>query len=70
MQAENISETRELHKKAYDAGVLGAMWPAKYGGTPPDAVDTFHDLILWDELARWSLAAAVTVVALKCFVLT
>jgi len=42
----------ELHKKAYDAGVLAAMWPKEFGGTPPEDVDAFHDLILVDELSR------------------
>lgn len=42
----------ELHKKAYDAGILAAMWPAEYGGTPPEGCDPFHDLILIDELSR------------------
>lgn len=43
---------KELHKKAYDAGLYGAMWPAAYGGTPPQYCDAFHDLILIDELSR------------------
>jgi len=42
----------ELHQKAYEAGVYSAMWPKEYGGTPPDQVDAFHDLILIDELSR------------------
>lgn len=50
---------------AYDAGVLGAMWPREYGGTPPPGsegawsgawsgvkVDPFYDLIMYDELSR------------------
>lgn len=28
------------------------MWPKEYGGTPPENVDAFHDLILIDELSR------------------
>ena len=43
---------RDLHKKAYDAGIYGAMWPQKYGGTPPKNCDPFHDLIMIDELSR------------------
>jgi alkylation response protein AidB-like acyl-CoA dehydrogenase len=43
---------RELHKKAYDAGILAAMWPKEFGGTPPEGCDAFHDLILVDELSR------------------
>eukprot|EP01113_Clastostelium_recurvatum_P047952 TRINITY_DN8630_c0_g1_i3.p1 TRINITY_DN8630_c0_g1~~TRINITY_DN8630_c0_g1_i3.p1 ORF type:complete len:443 (+),score=72.91 TRINITY_DN8630_c0_g1_i3:66-1331(+) len=42
----------DLHKKAYDAGILAAIWPAEYGGTPPPDFDAFHDFILHDELAR------------------
>lgn len=43
---------RELHEKAYKAGVYGAIWPKEYGGTPPEDFDAFHDFILVDELAR------------------
>jgi acyl-CoA dehydrogenase len=53
---------KELHDKAYKAGIYAAMWPAQYGGTPPERCDAFHDLILVDEIARcgaggllWSL---------------
>lgn len=28
------------------------MYPAEYGGTPPEDCDAFHDLIIIDELAR------------------
>jgi len=42
----------ELHLKAYAAGINGAIFPAEYGGTPPENYDAFHELILWDELAR------------------
>merc|ERR1712166_1346748 len=42
----------ELHKKAYDAGLYGSMWPKEYGGTPPKDADAFHDLIYNDELSR------------------
>ena len=44
---------KELHEKAYNAGIYGAAWPKEYGGTPPEGgFDAFHDLILIDELAR------------------
>ena len=43
---------RELHVKAYEAGIGGAIFPALLGGTPPAGFDAFHELILWDELAR------------------
>lgn len=42
----------ELHQKAYDAGILSCMWPKEYGGTPPEDIDAFHDLIFVDELSR------------------
>jgi hypothetical protein len=38
----------ELLPKAYAAGVLSAMWPKEWGGTPPEGVDKpdpFHDLV-------------------------
>ena len=43
---------KELHEKAYKAGIYGAMYPAEYGGTPPQDCDSFHDLIMIDELSR------------------
>jgi len=56
---------KALREKAYAAGLYGAMWPAAFGGTPPEGsegtwhgswagtkVDPFFDLIMWDELAR------------------
>lgn len=52
-------QTEELREKAYAAGIYGALWPAEYGGTPPEGslgswqgVDPFFDFILNDELAR------------------
>jgi alkylation response protein AidB-like acyl-CoA dehydrogenase len=45
----------ELRQKAYDAGLLAALWPTALGGTPPEGVEranAFHDLILVDELSR------------------
>ena len=56
-----------LARKAYAAGILGAMWPRAHGGTPPDGseragewhgssavtqCDPFFDMILFDELCR------------------
>ena len=39
--------------KAYQAGIYSPMWPAKYGGTPPEGGwDAFMDLIWCDEMAR------------------
>ncbi len=65
--------------QAYAAGIGGAIFPAEFGGTPPEgcvraalalllccsslrltllfrvrSFDAFHELILWDELARSS----------------
>eukprot|EP01084_Bolivina_argentea_P183358 316415_1 len=42
----------DLREKAYAAGIYGAMYPKEYGGTPPKDCDTFHDLIMIDELSR------------------
>ena len=50
----------ELYKKAYDAGIYGAIWPKEYGGTPPQGFDVFHDLILIDELARSSAGGLIS----------
>ena len=44
-----------LRKKAYNEGIYGALWPKKFGGTPPEGTnkaDNFHSLIWHDELAR------------------
>jgi alkylation response protein AidB-like acyl-CoA dehydrogenase len=43
---------RELHEKAYKAGIYGSNWPVEYGGTPPENYDIFHELVFWDEVAR------------------
>jgi len=42
----------ELHRKAYLAGIQGVLYPKEFGGTRPDDFDSFHEIILWDELAR------------------
>lgn len=41
-----------LHKRAYELGIQGILYPNEYGGTQPDDFDTFYEIILWDELAR------------------
>lgn len=45
---------RDLHVKAYEAGIFGCYWPKQYGGTPPEGgvCDLFHEFIFWDELLR------------------
>eukprot|EP01116_Phalansterium_solitarium_P012522 TRINITY_DN288_c1_g1_i2.p2 TRINITY_DN288_c1_g1~~TRINITY_DN288_c1_g1_i2.p2 ORF type:complete len:426 (-),score=189.53 TRINITY_DN288_c1_g1_i2:153-1430(-) len=43
---------KELHEKAYAAGIQGLIYPKEYGGTRPDDYDAFYELILADELAR------------------
>ena len=43
---------RELHEKAYAAGIQGVLYPKEWGGTRPADFDAFHELLLWDELAR------------------
>lgn len=43
---------RELHAKAYAAGLGGLIYPKEYGGTQPDDFDPFYELIMIDEMAR------------------
>jgi len=44
----------DLHERAYKAGMYGAFWPKKYGGTTPNEQesDMYHYFIFYDELAR------------------
>lgn len=50
---------KELHRKAYEAGVSGILYPESYGGTLPGGAqkDMFHELILWDEVSRETIGA-------------
>jgi len=63
----------ELRRKAYEAGLYGAIWPRELGGTPPEGsegpwqgaweavgVDPFFDMIMWDELARCGSGGTVS----------
>lgn len=45
---------KSLHETCYQAGMYGAFWPEKYGGTFPteENHDMFHYFIFYDELAR------------------
>jgi alkylation response protein AidB-like acyl-CoA dehydrogenase len=43
---------RELHEKAYAAGIGGLIYPREYGGTQPSDFDPFYELIMIDEMAR------------------
>lgn len=43
---------KDLHMKAYEAGIGGILFPAEYGGTKPKDFDAFYEIILWDELFR------------------
>eukprot|EP01094_Clydonella_sp_ATCC50884_P006676 TRINITY_DN1588_c0_g1_i1.p1 TRINITY_DN1588_c0_g1~~TRINITY_DN1588_c0_g1_i1.p1 ORF type:complete len:461 (+),score=167.97 TRINITY_DN1588_c0_g1_i1:120-1385(+) len=43
---------KELHRKAYEAGLQGVIYPEEYGGTPPPGYDAFFEVILIDEMAR------------------
>jgi hypothetical protein len=38
------------------------MYPVEYGGTPPEGCDVFHDLVLWDELARTACGGVLAAV--------
>ena len=43
---------KELHRRVYELGISGIIYPKEYGGTPPADYDAFHEQILWDELGR------------------
>jgi len=43
---------KELHEKAFNAGIQGILYSKEFGGTRPDDFDAFYELILWDEMAR------------------
>lgn len=43
---------KELHVKLYEAGIGGALWDAKYGGTRFPEWDYFHEMILFEEIFR------------------
>jgi alkylation response protein AidB-like acyl-CoA dehydrogenase len=43
---------KELHEKAFAAGIQGVLYPKEWGGTRPDDFDAFHELVMWDELSR------------------
>jgi hypothetical protein len=47
-----VGYPRELHEKAYAAGLGGLIYPREYGGTRPDDFDPFYELIMIDEMAR------------------
>ncbi|KAF4676943.1 hypothetical protein FOL47_004185 [Perkinsus chesapeaki] len=67
---------RDLHRKAYAAGVYAALWPTSMGGTPPPLcegnktrpgphkVDIWHDLVITDELANCGAGGVIA----SCFV--
>ena len=50
--ADPAGYPRSVHRRAYELGIQGAIFPERYGGTPPPGFDAFHEVILWDELAR------------------
>jgi len=43
---------KNLHVTAFQEGIQGIIYEAKYGGTRPADFDAFHELILWDEMGR------------------
>lgn len=56
-----------LHKRMYDAGIFGAVWPKEFGGTPVDGFDAFHELIWLDEFARcgsWGLTMGANIITM------
>lgn len=52
---------KDLHVKAYQAGIYGCYWPKEYGGTPPEGgvCDLFHEFIMWDELMRCGVGGVI-----------
>ena len=54
---EDCGFPRSLHETAYKAGMYGAFWPKKYGGTTPteEEMDMFHYFIFWQEIRLRSL---------------
>lgn len=37
---------RELHERAFAAGLQGVTYPREYGGTMPDDYDAFYECVL------------------------
>lgn len=50
------SVPKDLYAKMHAAGIMpavvGAPWPKEYAVDAPEDFDQFHELILWDEIAR------------------
>ena len=59
----------KLHRTAYLSGITGILFPTEYGGTRPADFDAFHELILWDELARSGGGGALGQVAINSMAL-
>lgn len=64
---------RDIHRRAYEAGVYGAVWPREHGGTPPPGGElpdgslcAFMDAIWMDELARCGSGGALAAVFIAC----
>jgi alkylation response protein AidB-like acyl-CoA dehydrogenase/cytochrome b involved in lipid metabolism len=63
---ESQKYPRELHKKAYEAGVYTVSVPKELGGTPPEGGwDFFHLLLQNHEKARVGCGGVIT--SLYCF---
>ncbi len=43
---------QELHKKLFDAGISGIIYPKRLGGYAPEKKDYFLELIRVDEFSR------------------
>ena len=46
------SYPKELHEKAFAAGLGGLIYPPELGGTRPADFDPFYELIMIDEMSR------------------
>jgi alkylation response protein AidB-like acyl-CoA dehydrogenase len=66
---KNGSYPKELHIKAYEAGLGGILYPPEYGGTRTPQVDAFYELIIADELARGHSAGALGQAAINSMAL-
>ena len=60
---------KELNEKAYQAGLTGIIYPKELGGTPPDDMDPFYEVILADELSRGASAGALGQAAINSMAL-
>jgi len=49
-----------LHKRAYELGITGIIYPNALGGTQPPDFDAFYELIMFDEISRMAGGGVLT----------